>query len=563
MRMDSVSVGLDVGSSAIRAAEIGLSQGRKVLRRYGQVGLPPGYVVDGEIVNIPGVTAALRRLWEEAGFSTNKVVLGVTGPRVFVRQAEVPALSAEDIRSLLKFDSQELVPIPMEEASSDFAILDKTPLINDEGQQTVRVLIVAAHKDMLSTHMATLKAAGLKAGAIDASPLALLRVVPPGGGGGEGSGLETVVSIGAELTTVAVREDGLPRFIRSLTLGGGKLTESLANTLHLDMAVAENLKRGVLPPGTPTSPQMRKALSAEMRDLAEDVRATVDFFLLQSGRDSIDRLLVTGGASQTQGLAAAIAGSQTLQVAAIDPFAQLEIGDCGLTPEQLHRAASGATTAVGLALWTCERPEARVSILPQEVAAARQARRFLALTSAGVATMAGVLGVASGAQILAVHNARSQVAQVEAQQATLQGQVTELQAKTRVHGKVLSRYQLEVSALKGDVDWVRVLRQLASTMPPNVELTTFTANRISATGAAAASAASSGSVATVTFSLVGNAGLPAVSAWLDGLDRNGDFQGSWVASVTSTGTSQNQVTFTSNSSLTHAAQSGRNPGAQP
>lgn len=561
--MDSVSVGLDVGSSAIRAAEIGMVQGRRVLRRYGQVGLPHGYVVDGEIVNIPGVTAALRRLWEEAGFSTNKVVLGVTGPRVFVRQAEVPALSADDIRSLLKFDSQELVPIPMEEASSDFAILDKTPLVNDEGQQTVRVLIVAAHKDMLSTHMATLRGAGLKAGAIDASPLALLRVVPPGGGGGQESGLETVVSIGAELTTVAVREDGLPRFIRSLTLGGAKLTESLANTLHLDLAVAENLKRGVVPPGSPPSPQMRKALSAEMRDLAEDVRATVDFFLLQSGRDSIDRLLVTGGASQTQGLAAAIAGSQTLQVATIDPFAQLEVADCGLTPEQLHRASSGATTAVGLALWTFDRPESRLSILPEEVAAARKARRFLALSATGVAGLAGVLGVASGAQILAVHSARSQVAQVQAQQAALQSQVTELQAKTRVHGKVLARYQMEAAALKGDVDWVRVLRQLAFSMPSNVQLTSFTASRVATTGAAAATAAASGSVATVTFSVVGNGGLPAVAGWLNALEKNGDFQGTWVASVTSTGTSQTQVTFTSNSTLTHAAQSGRNPGAQP
>ena len=561
--MESLSVGLDIGSSAIRAAEIGVSQGRKVLRRYGQVGLPPGYVVDGEIVNIPGVTAALRRLWEQAGFSTTKVVLGVTGPRVFVRQAQVPALSADDIRSLLRFDSQELVPIPMEEASSDFAVLDRTPVKDDDGQETVRVLIVAAHKDLLSTHMATLKGAGLKAGAIDAAPLALLRVVPPGGPGGDGSGLETVVSIGAELTTVAVREDGLPRFIRSLTLGGSKLTESLANTLHLDLAVAENLKRGAVPPGTPSTPQARKALSAEMRDLAEDVRATVDFFLLQSGRSSIDRLLVTGGAARTQGLAAAIAGSQTLQVATIDPFAQLQIGDLGLSPEQLQNASWGAATAVGLALWTFDQPDARISILPEEVAAARKARRILAGASVGVAGVAGLLTVATGAQLLAVHSARSQVSTLQAQQASLQSQVTELQAKTRVHGKVLTRYQMESSALKGDVDWVRVMRQLAATMPANVELSSFTANRVAATGAAAASAATSGSVATVTFSAQANGGLPAVSAWLTSLEKNGDFGGSWVASASATGNNQLLITFTSSSNLTHAALSGRNPGAQP
>ena len=98
--MESVTVGLDIGSSAVRAAEIEVGKdGRRVLRRYAQVGLPPGYVADGEINNIPGVSAALRRLWSEGGFSTTKVVLGVSGPRVFVRQADAPAMRPEDLRS--------------------------------------------------------------------------------------------------------------------------------------------------------------------------------------------------------------------------------------------------------------------------------------------------------------------------------------------------------------------------------------------------------------------------------------------------------------------------------
>ncbi len=78
--MDSVSIGLDIGSSAVRAAEIDVSQGRRVLRRYAQVGLPHGYVVDGEIVNVPGVSEALRRLWVEGSFSKTKVITGISGP---------------------------------------------------------------------------------------------------------------------------------------------------------------------------------------------------------------------------------------------------------------------------------------------------------------------------------------------------------------------------------------------------------------------------------------------------------------------------------------------------
>ena len=178
--MESTSIGLDIGSSAVRAAEIATGREGQVLRRFGQVGLPPGAVVDGEVVNPIAVSSALKRLWGEAGLSSTRVVLGVSGHRVIVRQADVPALDEEDLRSALRFDAQELIPIPMENASFDFRILDQGGPGAD-GKSTMRILLVAAHRDLLNGHLAALKGAGLQATAIEASPLSLMRVVPPTG----------------------------------------------------------------------------------------------------------------------------------------------------------------------------------------------------------------------------------------------------------------------------------------------------------------------------------------------------------------------------------------------
>ena len=561
--MDSVSIGLDIGSTAIRAAEIGTAQNQTTLRRYGQVGIPHGYVVDGEIVNGPGVAAALRRLWVECGFSSNKVVLGVSGARVFVRQAELPALSPEELRSSLKFDAQELVPIPMEDACFDFSILEQIPPADGQGQAMVRVLLVAAHRDLLGSYLAVLKEAGLEATAIDASPMSMLRVVPATGADGQTVELETIVSIGAELTTVAVREHGLPRFIRTLTVGGSKLTEALANTLHLEMAVAERIKRGASDADIFPS-HARKSMTTDVRDLAEDVRATVDFFLMQSGRTTIDRLLITGGASQTEGLAAAIAGTQTLQVARIDPFAAVALGSVGLSPEDMERASYSAASAVGLALWNFDKPELKLSLLPEEVAAARKERRIIVSMAAGLAGLIGLLGVASVAQTLEVHKARHQVAVTQGKVTQAKAEVAALQAQTAVHGQVVAKTQLVVTALKGDIDWVRVLKQLADVMPPNTSLTAFSGARTASVSSAATAGASGlpAGVGTVNFSVVGTGGLPSVSAWLRSLQQTSDFSGVWVASVSSNGPSQASVTFTSNGSLTTSADSGRTPGGQ-
>lgn len=541
------SIGLDIGSSAVRAAEIGIDRNQRRLRRFAQVGMAPGAVVDGEVVNPGIVSEALRRLWSEGGFSSNKVVLGVSGHRLIVRQADMPALNAADLRSALKFDAQELIPIPMEDAAFDFQILERGEETDDSGRSTMRVLIVAAHKELLRGHLVALKDAGLEAVAIDASPLALMRVVPPSG---PDAGVEALVAIGAELTTVAVRQGGIPRFIRSLAVGGSKLTTGIANGLHVDVLVAESLKRGLVPAGAPQIAQARKAMSAELRDLGEDVRATMDFFVSQADGSSIDRLLVTGGASQTEGLVEQLAGGLDVDIRRIDPFAHLVIGDLGLDTDSLARARAGAATAVGLALWAAESPSSRLSVLPNEVAAARKARRQAFLAAVGVAGVAGVLIVAGAGEVIATHVARNQVHAEEQRVGALQVQVNKLSAETAVHRKVLERAQMDRNALQGDVDWVGVIRGIEAATPPGLTIQTLSASR-----ASSANTASSSAIGTVSFTVTGPGGLPIVASWIDGLQADHSLQGTWVsgASVAAGGT----VTFSSNANLTQQAQSNR------
>lgn len=542
------SIGLDIGSSAVRAAEIGIDRNQRRLRRFAQVGMAPGAVVDGEVVNPGAVSEALRRLWSEGGFSSNKVVLGVSGHRLIVRQADVPALNEADLRSALKFDAQELIPIPMEDATFDFQVLEQGEGRDDSGRSTMRILIVAAHRELLRGHLVALRDAGIEAVAIDASPLALMRVVPPASAD---EGVEALVAIGAELTTVAVRQGGVPRFIRSLAVGGSKLTAGIANGLHVDALVAESLKRGLVPAGAPQLPQARKAMSSEVRDLGEDVRATMDFFVSQADGSRIERLLVTGGASQTEGLVEQLAGGLDVDIRRIDPFANLVIGDLGLDSESLARARATAATAVGLALWNADSPSSRLSVLPSEVAAARKARRQAVLAAAGVVGVAALLVVVGAGEVIATHVARDQVHTVQQQAAVLTAQVNKLQAETAVHSKVIERAQMDRTALEGDVDWVRVVSEINAVKPGSLNIQTFTGSRTSSTSGASASH----SVGTVAFTVSGTGGLPVVAAWIDGLQSDHSLQGTWVSgiSVNADGT----ITFNSTANLTEKSLSTR------
>lgn len=553
--MEPVTIGLDIGSSAVRAAELHVGKdGRRKLVRYAQVGLSPGHVVDGEIHDVRHVADALRRLWIEGGFSSTNVVLGVSGPRVFVRQADVAPLSAEELRSSLKFDAQEMIPIPMEDASFDFSMLGSAQA-GEEGRKMQRILLVAAHKDLLSTYMTTLREAGLTPAVMDASPLALMRAVPDKTAD-EVAGAEVIVSIGAELTTVAVRHSGVPRFIRSLTIGGGKLTEMIASRMHLELAVAERLKRGAASADLPQVAQARKAMGPEVRELAEEVRATIDFFVSQSGGTEIDRLVITGGAAQTEDLALSIAGNLPVQVVTLDPLATLDLSELQLDRSEISRISAGAATAIGLSLWHSESPLIRLSVLPDEVAQAQRARKHMTLAGTALAGLAGVLAIVAGVQFLAVHSEESKVHTEDNQVSSLTAQVNGLQKVTYVHGQMESQGKVVASTLKGDVDWVRVLGQMAAVMPQDVSLSSFSGNRSSLVGATSSASTAGSSIGTLTFSVAGTGGLPAAAAWLDELATDPDMSNVTISGIT-VKSNGGAVQFSSTAGLTPTSESTR------
>jgi hypothetical protein len=318
------------------------------------------------------------------------------------------------------------------------------------------------------------------------------------------------------------------------------------------MSVAERMKRGGAPGADPQLAQARRAMAPEVRDLAEEVRATIEFFLSQSG-GTVTRLLVTGGASLTEGLAFAVGGDLPSHIARLDPLAQFQGVDLAVAPEQRARVAATATTAIGLALWPTDEPLIRLSLLPDEVLAARRSRRLVMAAAGGLLGLVVVLGVAGGAEALRAQSAEHKLHTEQARVTTLTSQVTSLTAKTSVHNQVQARTKLLATSLQGDVDWVRVIGQLASVTPNNLALTSFNG---SMNATPTSSSASSSGVGSLSLSVTGNGGLPTAAAFLKGLESDPDLGNVWITGIT-VKDNGGQVTFSSTPSLTGVSYSNR------
>ncbi len=253
-------LGLDIGTGSVRVVEAVLSSSPTVTR-VGEVPLPPGAVRDGEVLDTAAVGAAISELWRQTGLRGRDVRLGLTGSRVVVRVIELPAMPDDEMAGALRFSASDHIPIPLDDAVLDHAVLEPVPSGEPGDQPMVKVLIAAAHRSTLDSLLAAVAAGGLRATAVDLVPFALVRALaaPPEleADATDHSApprplAEAIVSVGAGLTTVVVHEGGIPRFVRTVAVGGDTLTAAIADELGLSTDAAEAAKPEE--PAAPTGP---------------------------------------------------------------------------------------------------------------------------------------------------------------------------------------------------------------------------------------------------------------------------------------------------------------------
>ena len=221
--MGTTVIGLDVGTNAVRAVEVELGDSPEI-RRMGQVGLPIGAVVDGEVADIEAVSSALRRLWTEVGFKSKKVRVGMSSARVIVRTIEMPRLPHDDLMSTIRLQLDDFVPLPPEETIFDIRAID-----DDTTNKTQQLLLAATHRDAVGPLMMALNDADLKVAAVDVIPAALAAAFTrPEHDNDEG--VDMLLSVGAGTVVVVAANAGEALYSRTVTnVGRRRQKASLAS----------------------------------------------------------------------------------------------------------------------------------------------------------------------------------------------------------------------------------------------------------------------------------------------------------------------------------------------
>ncbi len=318
-------VGIDIGTSSIKAVEIALIAGVYEIRNWG-------------VERIEGVDAksALQRLIERMNIVDQVPVTAVAGKGALIRYVDMPRMPLVDLRKSFVYDLDKYFPFEPESIYSDCCILD--PQSRDK---KMSVLVSAVKKEIIDDRVSLFKDVGLQVSHVTTNSIATVNAFEVlGPKETSPSQVKAILDIGGSVSNLMILKDNSPRFTRDIFIGSHDLTKQIANSLGVDDATAENLK---MAPGERLS-QITDACDTPIANLISEIRLSMDYFMTEKNI-KVDELFLVGGGSLLKGIEVSFEKNFGMPVKIWNPLLSIR-----LSPEVAKSDIQAYSSQLGVAL---------------------------------------------------------------------------------------------------------------------------------------------------------------------------------------------------------------------
>ncbi len=338
-------VGLDIGSSAVKAVELKPAGKAYKVTAFGSEPVPPDSIVDGAIIDGAAVSDAIRRLFDGRGIKTKDVAASLSGNAIIVKKITLPVMSEAELAESIYWEAEQYIPFDIQDVNLDYQILD---VPDAAAKGTMDVLLVAAKKEKIADYTGVIAQAGRTAVVVDVDAFALQNAYEVNYGV-DPAAVIVLLNAGASATNINILSGDRSVFTRDVSIGGNAYTEALQRELNLPYELADQLKRGIPVDGT-TFEDARPLLRAVTENVMLEIQKTFDFFKATAASDRIDRIIVSGGASRAEGFAEMLSERFEAPVEPFDPFKRVAFDAKRFNVDDATDVAATAAIALGLAL---------------------------------------------------------------------------------------------------------------------------------------------------------------------------------------------------------------------
>lgn len=338
------TVGLDIGSSSVKAAELRTAhKGNYELVSLGIEELSPDCIVDGVIISKIPVSDAINRIFTQQNIKNRRIATSMAGHSVIVKRIALPTQSEEDLAESIRWEAEQYIPFDIADVNLDYQILGENATTG-----SLDILLVAVKKEKITDYTSVIKMAGKSPVLMDVDAFALQNAYEVNY---EPAGQSTValLNIGASTMTINILSGSDFLFTRDVNVGGRQYTEFIQKEFGLGFSQAQSLKHGEAAENIDPS-EVRRVIESVTEIISLEIQKTFDFFKSTTTVDRIDRMIVSGGASHTLGLIETLGRKFEIPAEKFNAFKKISFDPERFSSSIIADRAPDLAIAIGLAL---------------------------------------------------------------------------------------------------------------------------------------------------------------------------------------------------------------------
>ncbi|MDY6823152.1 MAG: type IV pilus assembly protein PilM [Thermodesulfobacteriota bacterium] len=336
-------VGLDIGSSVLKVAEVSVTSSGRHLLRFGSLELPTEAISEDGIKEPERVAEAIKELFALYNIKEDRVAISVGGYSVIVKKIHVQNMNEEQLQNIIASEAEQYIPFDIDNVNLDFQILGD----NDQNPNQMDVMLIAAKKETVNDYLNVLEIAGLTPVIVDVDAFALQNIY--GINYEAENNCVALIDVGANKTSLNVLKGNTSVFMRDISFGCNQINHHIASKIGCSFDEAEELKMSNKQDRM-SSDEMNSIYSSVVGDWTTEIRRALDFFYTTYTNEHLKCIYLSGGGANISEFRQLLASQTSCDLEILNPFTNLDIKDDRLDSAYLKQMAPQASICLGVAI---------------------------------------------------------------------------------------------------------------------------------------------------------------------------------------------------------------------
>ncbi len=337
-------VGLDIGSSLIKVAELKKTGKGYVLQKFGMSRIPPGTIVEGRVADMEALANDIRLLFKSQKIREKNVAISTGGHSVVIKTINTSVKEDKELHDTIHSEAEQYIPYDIDDVNIDYQMLGESEFSPDQ----MNVLLVAVKKDLVAEYIELIHMAGLNPKIIDVDTFALqnaYEILPY-----ESREKTTLlIDVGASKTSLNILKNNASLMMRDTVSGTNQITEEISGQFDISPEDAELAINGEINDVVPQ--EAVKDISLRLaQSWCSEICEVVNTYQSGANDELVEKIILSGGGVFVEGFKECLLSELEADISIINPFEGLIINERKFPDSFIAKAGALAPISIGLAL---------------------------------------------------------------------------------------------------------------------------------------------------------------------------------------------------------------------